>query len=63
MEVYRISSTRWGYKVESIVQEWHPDFEGFVPMDRQEALVCAQAMVDRLAAQNATTEPEVPVFT
>lgn len=56
MNVYEVSPGRWGYKVESVVQEWHPDFAGFVPMTRQEALARAQVIFDRLAAANASVE-------
>jgi hypothetical protein len=38
----------WGYKVQNVVQEFHPDKEGFVLMTYDQAAQYAQIIFDRL---------------
>lgn len=37
IQVYEVEPGRWGYRVDSVVQEWHPDKDGFVGMSQVEA--------------------------
>ena len=38
----------WGYKVEHIYQEFHPNKPGFVPMTKEEAEQLANELLQRL---------------
>lgn len=48
-QVYEVEPGRWGYRVDSVVQEWHPDLPGFVPMSQAEASELAIRQLDRLS--------------
>lgn len=50
LEVYEIEAGRFGYRGIGILQEWHPDFEGFVAMSEAEAIAQAAIMEERLAS-------------
>lgn len=52
VEIYEVEPGRWGYRVDSVVQEWNPDKEGFVPMSQADA----QALARRLAAEMNVAE-------
>lgn len=49
IEVFEINQNQWAYRVGAVYQEWHPDFEGFVPMDKTEAERCAALVEARMA--------------
>lgn len=51
INVYEVEPGRWGYRVEFVVQEWHPLAEGFVPMTQSEAEFFAQEVYERLQVQ------------
>lgn len=48
IEIYELPDGRWGYKVESVVQEWMPDVDGHVPMTKEEAETNAKIVAERL---------------
>lgn len=39
----------FGYRVESVVQEYHPGYDGFHEMTREEAEQCAAEVAARMA--------------
>lgn len=48
VEVFEVEPGRWGYRVGGVYQEWYPDYDGFVPMSRDEATRCAAIVAARL---------------
>lgn len=42
----------WGYSVDNVVQEYHPDKEGFVIMTFEQAAQYAKIIYDRLNGAN-----------
>jgi len=49
LEVYEVEAGRFGYRGPGILQEWHPEKEGFVAMTEQEATEMAAVIEARLA--------------
>lgn len=50
LEIFEIEPGRFGYRGPGVLQEWHPEKEGFVPMTEQEAIDMAAIVAERLAA-------------
>lgn len=50
IDVFEVEPGRWGYRVGGVYQEWHPEQDGFVPMDEAEARRCAEIVAARMAA-------------
>lgn len=42
---------RWCYQVDSIIQEWHPDKDGYVPMTEEEATGLSIELEQRMMSQ------------
>lgn len=53
--VYQVAPDRWGYRVDSVVQEWHPNLPGFEPMSKEVATSLAEEQRVRM---ESGTEPE-----
>lgn len=49
IEIFEVDGGGFGYRVQLVVQYWHPDKEGFVPMTREEAEECAAVVAARMA--------------
>ena len=50
IDVFEIEPGRWAYRVGGVFQEWHPDLDGFVPMDEAEARSCAEIVAARMVS-------------
>ena len=50
IEVFELTPGQWAYRVEGVFQEWHPDFEGFVNMTKEQAETCAYAVAQIMQA-------------
>lgn len=50
---------RWCYRVDSVVQEWHPDHSGFVPMTFEEASTFATILDQRLHGNQEESESTI----
>lgn len=48
IEIYEVEPGRWGYRVDAVVQEWHPNKDGFVPMAMDEARENGEIILARM---------------
>lgn len=55
IEVYEVENGRWVYKVERVIQEWHPEKDGNVPMTEEEANYFSSVIYERMFGS-----PEMP---
>ena len=49
IDIFELEPGRWGYRVGSVYQEWHPDRDGYVAMSQAEAEQCAAVVAARMA--------------